>query len=194
MISANGGLPAHRYTPQVTQRWPRGSEPASPHRTRRCPCACAPRSLACATRSPPARQPTPLCGALRATSDRRPVRPHRPTIATGPAPAWRRLCLGRPPIPMRPAQASTLPPAVPRGLPHTGHRDRHQGTTTGPNTTRHQPYIRYCALVLPPLCPASPPTNARARAPPGTRRPHHNTCRGDYAPTESNSRASPRPG
>ena len=30
MISANGGLPAHRYTPQVTQRWPRGSEPASP--------------------------------------------------------------------------------------------------------------------------------------------------------------------
>ena len=31
MISANGGLPAHRYTPQVTQRWPRGSEPASGH-------------------------------------------------------------------------------------------------------------------------------------------------------------------
>ena len=29
MISANGGLPAHRYQPQVTQRWPRGSEPAS---------------------------------------------------------------------------------------------------------------------------------------------------------------------
>ena len=29
MISAKGGLPAHRYTPQVTQRWPRGSEPAS---------------------------------------------------------------------------------------------------------------------------------------------------------------------
>ena len=30
MISANGGLPAHRYTPQVTPGWPRGSEPASP--------------------------------------------------------------------------------------------------------------------------------------------------------------------
>ena len=29
MVSANGGLPAHRYTPQVTPRWPRGSEPAS---------------------------------------------------------------------------------------------------------------------------------------------------------------------
>ena len=29
MISATGGLPAHRYTPQVTPRWPRGSEPAS---------------------------------------------------------------------------------------------------------------------------------------------------------------------
>ena len=24
MISANGGLPAHRYTPQVTPRWPWG--------------------------------------------------------------------------------------------------------------------------------------------------------------------------
>ena len=32
MISANGGLPAHGYTPQVTKRWPRGSEPASPLR------------------------------------------------------------------------------------------------------------------------------------------------------------------
>ena len=29
MISANGGLPAHRYTPQVTQLWPWGSETAS---------------------------------------------------------------------------------------------------------------------------------------------------------------------
>ena len=29
MISANGGLAAKRYTPQVTQRWPRGSELAS---------------------------------------------------------------------------------------------------------------------------------------------------------------------
>ena len=36
MISANGGLPAHRYTPQVTQRWPRGSEPASPPFSQRC--------------------------------------------------------------------------------------------------------------------------------------------------------------
>ena len=37
MISADGGLPAHRYTPQVTQRWPRGSEPASAHRPFRVP-------------------------------------------------------------------------------------------------------------------------------------------------------------
>ena len=28
MISANGGLPAQEYTPEVTPRWPRGSEPA----------------------------------------------------------------------------------------------------------------------------------------------------------------------
>ena len=36
VISANGGLPAHRYTPQVTPRWPRGSEPASPPFSERC--------------------------------------------------------------------------------------------------------------------------------------------------------------
>ena len=36
MISANGGLLPHRYTPQVTQRWPLGSEPASPPFSERC--------------------------------------------------------------------------------------------------------------------------------------------------------------
>ena len=36
MISANGGLPANRYTPQVTQKWPWGSEPASPPFSERC--------------------------------------------------------------------------------------------------------------------------------------------------------------
>ena len=36
MISANGGLRAHTYTPQVTPRWPRGSEPASPPFSERC--------------------------------------------------------------------------------------------------------------------------------------------------------------
>ena len=36
MISANGGLPAHRYTPQVTPRRPRGSRPASPPFSERC--------------------------------------------------------------------------------------------------------------------------------------------------------------
>ena len=36
MRSANGGLSAHRYTPQVTPRWPRGSEPASPPFSERC--------------------------------------------------------------------------------------------------------------------------------------------------------------
>ena len=50
MISTNGGLLAHRYTPQVTPRWPRGSEPASVlghlaavHRCARSVCcsACA---------------------------------------------------------------------------------------------------------------------------------------------------------
>ena len=36
MKSANGGLPADRYTSQVTQIWPRGSEPASPPLSERC--------------------------------------------------------------------------------------------------------------------------------------------------------------
>ena len=47
MISANGGLPAHRYTPQVTQRWPRGSEPAS------VACLAVGRSLVVAAPRPP---------------------------------------------------------------------------------------------------------------------------------------------
>ena len=42
MISADGGLPAHRYTPEVTQRWPQGSEPASHRCARSVGCvACA---------------------------------------------------------------------------------------------------------------------------------------------------------
>ena len=161
-----------------------------PHRARRRPCACAPRNLTCATHLPPARPPTPKCGALRATAGRRPVRPHRPTTATGPAPAWHPLRLGRPPLPMRPAQASTPPPAVPRGLPHTGHRDRHQGTTAGPNTTRHQPYTRYSALVLPPLCPPSRLTDARAR-PHHRGRGGHTTTRAEV--TRRQQKATPGP-
>ena len=43
MISANGGLPAHRYTPQVTQGWSRGSEPASPLFSERCEAGSDPR-------------------------------------------------------------------------------------------------------------------------------------------------------
>ena len=49
MISANGGLPAHRYTPQVTPRWPRGSEPASVPSGRR-----QPRRMAQKSQQPPA--------------------------------------------------------------------------------------------------------------------------------------------
>ena len=43
MISADGGLLAHRYTPQVTQRWPRTSEPASPPFSERCEAGSDPR-------------------------------------------------------------------------------------------------------------------------------------------------------
>ena len=43
MISANGGLPAHRYTPQVTPGWPRGSEPASDIHLSNIPGSTAPK-------------------------------------------------------------------------------------------------------------------------------------------------------
>ena len=36
MIKVRYQCLAHRYTPQVTQRWPRGSEPASPPFSERC--------------------------------------------------------------------------------------------------------------------------------------------------------------
>ena len=70
MISANGGLPAHRYTPHVTQRWPRGSEPASapPPGTPLRRFHSAQRRLARA----------PLCGAVAGTATTPAARsPHR---------------------------------------------------------------------------------------------------------------------
>ena len=60
MISANGGLPAHRYTPQVTPRWPRGSEPASP-RSNPLGCCAALSHPSSRVYTPPGRQQP--CGA-----------------------------------------------------------------------------------------------------------------------------------
>ena len=129
--------PGPGLSPQATQPAHRRSlgPQRGPHRARRRPCARAPRSLACRTRPPPARPPTPLCGALRATADRRLDRPHPPAAATGPAPAWRRVRLGRPPLPMRPARAST-----PRRLCRAASRKQDTGTGTRGqhlNRTRH---------------------------------------------------------
>ena len=125
-LSPQAPQPAHRRSlgPQ------RG-----PHRAHRRPCARALRTMACTTRPPPAGPPTLLCGALRATADRRLDRPHPPATATGPAPAWRRVRPGRPPLPMRPARTST-----PRRLCRAASRT--QGTGTGTrgqhlNRTRH---------------------------------------------------------
>ena len=87
------------------------------------------------TRPPPARPPTLQCGALRATADRRLDRPHPPATATGPAPAWRRVRPGRPPVPMRPARAST-----PRRLCRAASGTQSTGTGTRGqhlNRTRH---------------------------------------------------------
>ena len=76
MISANGGLPAHRYTPEVTQRWPRGSEPASVVST--CIQSYA----------------TPLCRAARAAAC--------PTAGSAPSSAAERgCCLGHQPFPVQ---------------------------------------------------------------------------------------------
>ena len=86
-------------------------------------------------RAPSARPPTPLCGTLRATADRRLDRPRPPATATGPAPAWRHVLPGRPPLPTRTARAAT-----PRRLCRAASRT--QGTGTGTrehhmNRTQH---------------------------------------------------------
>ena len=123
---------------------PRATQPAhrrslgpqrGPQRARRRPCARALRSKTCRTRPPPARPPTPLCGTLRATADRRLDRPRPPATATGPAPAWRHVLPGRPPLPTRTARAAT-----PRRLCRAASRT--QGTGTGTrehhmNRTQH---------------------------------------------------------
>ena len=130
---APGPGPSRRAT-QPAHRRSLGPQ-RGPYRAHRRPCARALRSMACRTHPPPARPPTLLCGALRATADRRLDRPHPPATATGPAPAWRRVRPGRPPLPMRPARAST-----PRRLCRAASRTHSTGTGTRGqhlNRTRH---------------------------------------------------------
>ena len=177
--------PGPGLSPQATQPAHRRSlgPQRGPHRARRRPCARALRSLACRTRPPPARTPTLLCGALRATADRQLDRPHPPATATGPAPAWRRVPPGRPPLPMCPARAST-----PRRLCRTASRKQDTGTGTREqhlNRTQHASNCKpmFALLCSPPLCPPLP-HDRRARARPhyrGRGGPHHSTSKGDYA-------------
>ena len=129
--------PGPGLSPQATQPARRRSlgPQRGPHRARRRPCARALRSMACRTRPPPARPPTPLCGTLRATADCRLDRLRPPATATGPAPAWRHVLPGRPPLPMRPARAAT-----PRRLCRAASRTQGTGTGTGEhhlNRTQH---------------------------------------------------------
>ena len=174
--------PSPGLSPQATQPAPRGSlgPQRGPHRARRRPCARALRRKACRTRPPPGTPTDPTVWDAQGHC-RPPAEP----------PATHRDCHGprtrMAPRPTRPPAATHAhgpgcdpPPAVPRGLPYAGHRDRHQGTSHEPNTARQRQRTRVHALVLPPLCP-SLPHNRRARAPalPGTRRPQHNTSRGD---------------
>ena len=116
---------------------------------------------------------TPTDPTVWGTHGHRQVRPRRPATATSPALAWPRPRLGCLPLSMRPAQASTPPPAVARGLPHTGH------STCTIHNTPAAVYSLQCSCA-PALVPSlSADRRARAHAPPGTRRPHHKTCRGD---------------
>ena len=64
MISANGGLPAHRYTPQVTQRWPRESKLASSGFVLRCRLLCCAVSLGAVLRRVSARCSARRCAVL----------------------------------------------------------------------------------------------------------------------------------
>ena len=122
--------PGPGLSPQATRPAHRKSlgPQRGPHRARRRPSARALHSKTCRARPPPARPPTPLCGTLRATADRRLDRPRPPATATGPAPAWRHVLPGRPPLPTRTARAAT-----PRRLCRAASRT--QGTRTG---TREQ--------------------------------------------------------
>ena len=87
-----------------------------------------------------------------------------PATATGPAPAWRRVRLGRPPLPMRPARAST-----PRRLCRAASRKQDTGTGTRGqhlNRTRHASDCKPMFVLLcsrPCALPPPWPTRARAR-------------------------------
>ena len=121
----------------------------------------------------------PPAGPPAAPRDR-----HGPRTRTAPRPT-------RPPAATHaPGPGLDPPPAVPRGLPLAGHRDRHQGTAPEMNTTRQQLYTHDRALVLPRLCPPSPMTDARAR-------PHYRGRGGHTtAPAQVTRRrqtATPRP-
>ena len=86
MISANGGLPAHRYTPQVTQRWPQGSEPASHRALFRFLLCCVVSWYAVSSRGPVCRVVLVVSG-FPALPPLPPLLPLllRPLLPSGPA-------------------------------------------------------------------------------------------------------------
>ena len=83
MISANGGLPAHRYTPQVTQRWPQGSEPSSHRALFRFLLCCVVSWYAVSSRGPVCRVVLVVSGFLLSPP------PSATAFAVAPvAPVW----------------------------------------------------------------------------------------------------------
>ena len=70
-------------------------------------CTCALYYPTCTSRTPPARPSTPQCGTLSEATGHRPARTRHPVPASGTRARWRRLRLGHPPLPTRPAPASS---------------------------------------------------------------------------------------
>ena len=175
MISANGALPAHRYTPQVTPRCCRGSEPAS-----------TPAPTARGWRTPTARQVGGQSGeGQRLTSDaphnggRHPPRGRPSATPQRAMPARKGARCGagaRSPHPHRPHPEHTG-----RGTLAARSRGQAASGGTGPDTRR--PSQRWQATPPgdgPPTTPAAP-TPHRACRPRGQcwaptpihRRPQH---------------------
>ena len=122
MISANGGLPAHRYTPQVTPRWPRGSELDSPPPSARPPRNTAyhfvrpsPLSTDSTTQRPPS-QALQTGPAPRLFSETNPFPPSPPPHKPTHHPRLTSNIFFAPPVPLPPDHPDPEPPPRPQSL------------------------------------------------------------------------------
>ena len=130
MISANGGLPAHRYTPQVTPRWAQGSEPASE--------APPPGALV-----PPPQHAKPARKSARCGVGDGPARPHPADpqpVGSWPrphAPKDRQSGVGERPNPDAPHPGKRSPPRTPACRLHSAQRQLARACAVGLVTHPH---------------------------------------------------------